>query len=318
MGGQVDAKSESVSAGAPPALATDLIGDLPCVGCSYNLKGLSIRALCPECGTPVRATILARVDPRAEELKPLRTPRLTAFGLMLWAWAAVAAAMCVWGVRLGDLTTILTGVPVGLGILTDLSLLAIALSGIGACAIVCPVREPRSGGTWKAGSAVLAYALLGVVHFALLHVYDGNTGVPYVWTESGDPTRSWVRLAEGVVIAVIILGLRPNAVSLAERSLIMRTGRVDTQPLPALIAALGIAAAGDLVLILGSGFNGTIGALSTIAALVLIAVGSFLFTLGLVGVAFDTMRLRPVLIVPTLGLSDVLSDDRDEARDGDR
>ena len=64
-------------------LASELTGDLPCVRCGYNLRGLSIREHCPECDAPVRATILALVDPRASELKPLRRPRLTGWGLVL-------------------------------------------------------------------------------------------------------------------------------------------------------------------------------------------------------------------------------------------
>lgn len=295
-------------AGAAPALATDLTGNLPCIGCGYNLKGLSVRGLCPECGTAVRATILARVDPMAEELRPLRRPRVTAYGLIVWAWAALAAVVCIWVVRLGDAATVFAGTTVRLAGLVDLSFILIALSGLAAGVLVAPVRGMRPVEVIKPLLGVFAYLLLLFVH-RLLHVeHDGFSGVPYVGPEGIDPGRSLLRLAENLVIVMTILALRPSAVMLAERSLVMRTGRVDTQPMTALVWSLTVASAGDALLIAFGGGNGTLGALRDVAALVLIAVGSFLFTLGLVGVGVDTLRLRRVLIEPTPGLSDVLGE----------
>ena len=37
--------------------ATPIAEDRPCIKCSYNLKGLTSRDRCPECGTPVRARV---------------------------------------------------------------------------------------------------------------------------------------------------------------------------------------------------------------------------------------------------------------------
>jgi hypothetical protein len=77
-------------------LALELTGGMPCVRCGYDLRGLSVRSVCPECGTPIRATILARVDPRARELQPVHTPRLTAGLLVVWSVSALAAAVFAW------------------------------------------------------------------------------------------------------------------------------------------------------------------------------------------------------------------------------
>jgi len=40
---------------SPPAPA-DILVDLRCVGCGYNLRGLPVDGRCPECGTPVAAS----------------------------------------------------------------------------------------------------------------------------------------------------------------------------------------------------------------------------------------------------------------------
>src|SRR5690606_27754218 len=66
--------------GSGPVIARQLKGDLLCIGCGYNLRGLSIREMCPECGIPVRATILGVIDPMADELAPIPRPRLVATG----------------------------------------------------------------------------------------------------------------------------------------------------------------------------------------------------------------------------------------------
>ncbi|MEM7623588.1 MAG: hypothetical protein AAF235_10360 [Planctomycetota bacterium] len=68
-----------------PDVATALLGDLPCVNCSYNLRGLSVRAVCPECKTAVLATVLAVIDPKAEEFSAIGSPRVVAAGFVVWA-----------------------------------------------------------------------------------------------------------------------------------------------------------------------------------------------------------------------------------------
>ncbi|MBL8760751.1 MAG: hypothetical protein JNL50_05545, partial [Phycisphaerae bacterium] len=55
----------------PELLARELTGDLRCAKCAYNLKGLSVRSVCPECGLAISATLLAKVDPHAAELRPI-------------------------------------------------------------------------------------------------------------------------------------------------------------------------------------------------------------------------------------------------------
>jgi hypothetical protein len=292
-----------------PAIATDLTGDLPCIGCGYNLNGLSIRDVCPECGIAVRATILAMVDPMAEELRPIRRPRLVAYGMIVWAWAAIAAALGVWADRLADVVGIWLDRPVALALPERVSLAGIALSGLAAAVFVCPFRRPKAWDTVKAAGGVLLYIPLLFVHYKLHVEYDANpnTGIPFIGPEGIDDGRSMFRLAENLIIVLIVLGLRDHAVSLAERSLVMRTGRVDTQPMIALVASLGLASLGDGLHLAFGGMNGIAADLLYTFELIVIAVGSFLFTLGLIGIGADVVRLRPVLLKPAPGLTDVFA-----------
>lgn len=301
----IAARSPAVSAG----IGFDLTGNLPCIGCGYNLRGLTISGVCSECGTPIRASILAQVDPMAEQLQPIRRPRLVSTGMILWSWGAVVAALLVWVTRLIDVSNELFSLSIRFGSFRQFALLGIASSMLGAMVLIKPTAIMRTWECCKAIGAVLAYIPLLVMHHKLQTGYDLSMGPPFIGPDLLIADRSLLRLAEGALVIVIILGLRGNAIALAERSLVMRLGRVDTQPLIALVWSMLLAMGGDaLVLAFGSG-GAAIGGIVETIALVMISVGSFLFTIGLIGVGVDCVRLRPVLLEPAPGLTDIFQGD---------
>jgi hypothetical protein len=90
----------------------------------------------------------------------------------------------------------------------------------------------------------------------------------------------------------------------------MRMGRVDRQRMLAIAAAVGVAAAGDVVHLLGPRVHGMAARAAESVGNVLIAVGSMLLTVGLVGVALDSARLAPVLLRPPLSIARVMGKPR--------
>ncbi len=256
----------------------------------------------------MRATLLACVDPMAEELRPLRRPRLVAAGMIVWSWAAVAAALTVWAVRLDDVARLWSSPVLDTGWALNAGLFFIALSGLASLVLICPVRGVCLEGRFRALFAALLYAPLLYVHFKLHGEYDRIVGSPFFTSEGLDVGRSLLRLAENLLIVLIVLGLRDNAVSLAQRSIVMRTGRVDTQPMTALVSTLVLASVGDVLRLALPDLGGVPGDLLTTFEQIIIAVGSFLFTLGLFGVGVDTFRLRRVLVRPAPGLVDILDE----------
>jgi hypothetical protein len=306
----------------PRALEMQLNGRLNCIGCGYSLKGLSISASCPECGVAVRGTLLAVVDPKAPELELVRHPFTAATGLVVWSVGAFFAALMVWLMRLGDLAFLwfATAQPM-MRWLPVLAVFGVVVSGIGATlALVKPFNSTRDKDKLAAIGAALAYGPLALIMWKIYHEIDPMMGVVYFDQPPG-AARIALRLASAVLIAVIIIGLRPNALSLADRSMVFRTKRVDRQSMYALIAALGVASAGDVLMLFASDtVPAGVADLTAFSATAFIGIGSLLFTMGLYGMLVDTIRLYPVVRRQPLGLADVLATESEvlEEGNGDR
>lgn len=292
-------------------VARRLTGKLICISCGYDLKGLSIRTACPECGVPVRATLLDAVDPRAEELEPLGAPFLVAHGLVLWSLGALTACLCVWGLRIDEILRNIFDLSLGLRWLGILGTLGVAASGIGALVIIRPHRRVTRLNALRAAIGVAMYIPLTYVYWTIYRSIDMTSGTPIVNPSGQDIERSLLRLSTAVLVTLIILGLRPNAVSLAMRSVIVRTGRVDRQSMYALLASVLLAAIGDVINTIGVLNPGVLGDLLVQFHIVFVAIGSVLITLGLFNVFLDTLRLRPVLWRSGVGLGDVFETNRE-------
>ncbi|HYE61994.1 MAG TPA: hypothetical protein VD997_08345 [Phycisphaerales bacterium] len=283
---------------------SELTGSLPCIRCRYDLKGLSILAQCPECGTPVRATLLAVVDPRASELQPIRRPGLTAAGLITWGVAALLAALGGWALWLiiilpsGDINRFLPA-------LRAIIMVATAASGIGALALIDPHPGIRPRARRMAAAGAAFYVLLLIIVWLMLYKHAATLRLsgPMSWTTTDD-VRTLLGLALAVCLGAIILLLRPNARLLAARSLLLREGRVDRQTLLGLVVVLALAALGDSLSLIGLSIQA--GETFLMLGQSLLLVAAILFTLGLVGVVIDCLRIAKVVAQPPLSLESLL------------
>jgi hypothetical protein len=293
-------------------LARELTGDLPCISCGYNLRSISVLGVCPECATPVRATILARVDPYAGILRPIGHPRIIATGLLLWSVGALVAALLTWGFRIADALEVLTNTPASTGRLIQAAMVALALSAAGAAlSLVAPHRGIPRRQIVLALAALFAYIPLMVLYWQLHAVYDPPRVRPYLETMSPDLTRAMLRLAAAAALLIIVLGLRPNLRLLTARSLVLRMGRVDRQTMMGLAAAILVYAAGDLLHMLAMHLPLTAGNTAFVIGILLIAVGSMLLTVGIVGILIDCTRIVPVVLRPPISRQQVLGEDEE-------
>ncbi len=296
------------------AIARRLTGELFCIGCNYNLHGLSIRSKCPECGIPVRATILGIVDPQADELVPLSAPKLTAIGVNVWSMGATVAVLAIWVLRSAEMLRDVTGSSWTPRFVSWIGVGGLMISMVGAMSLIR--THPAVGRLEAIRSAlsVAMYAPLIYVYSTIYHGFDFSSPSPVLDPGSSAVDRSILRVLMFMLIAGIIWGLRPQAVSLAVRSVVVRTGRVDRQSLYAVLASLGIATIGDFIQIFGSFVSVGIDDLLSIIAVVVISLGSVLFTVGMINICIDCIRLYPVLVRPGVGLSDIFETNRQKSR----
>lgn len=292
---------------SPDQVVASLTGDLLCAACRYQLRGLSVRTKCPECGLPVSTTILTVVDPRASELQPINAPLLVAGGLVLWSAGAVAAAVGAWTL-IADTASraFLNGALVGEWAVW-LVLAGVLLSGVGAIALVRPHAQIAGWAVASAAAGVVLYLPLAFAVWQIHGVLDPVLGGPvYFELRAGLGERTAWRLMACAMIMLIVVLLRPNARLLAGRSMLMRTGRVDRQTMLVLVVALGVAMVGDLTHLVVSGLHGPVPDAARVVGTVLIGVGSALFTVGLVGVMIDCLRICRVVLKPPISYRDIL------------
>ncbi len=281
---------------------------MPCVSCGYNLRQLSVLDVCPECGTPVRATVLAVVDPYASVLQPVRWKRLVAGGLIVWAGGAFAAALISWMLRVVDLYAVISGSEVRFPLWGRAGAALGAMSVVGAIVLIRPHAKIPLWQCVCAAGGVLCGAGVVAMYWKMHVEHDPYHLRPFIETVVAQPTRAWMRILTGGLLAGAMLLLRPSARMLAARSLVLRMGHADRQTMRAMAAALGVAAIGDLVRLAGIYAGAPLQAVLNTLGIVLIAVGSILVTVGLGGLLVDCVRIARVILRPPAALRDVVGD----------
>ena len=303
-----EAEREALAAIA--ALDRRLSGRLPCVVCRYDLQGLSVLGVCPECGSLVRATILAAVDPLAEELKPIDRPVVVAVGLVLWSVGGLLAAVFGWTAWALLLLHGGRAQPVEPGlwaVLTTAVAGLLALAGLGAVGL----RRPHAGLGWRAklvavlGAAAygpLAYVSSRVLEFARVQAVTDATDL---WSPA--PERTLWRLAGAGLALWIIVALRPNVRLLVARSLVIRSGRVDRQTMLAMAAVVLLGVGADVLGVVGRLSGGPVGDVLRMIGTVVMVSAAALLTLGLAGAVADCVRIAWAVLTPARSLRSVLA-----------
>lgn len=286
------------------SLDAALSGSLPCVVCGYELKGLSIRSMCPECGTAVRATILYNVDPKAEEFQPLLTPRFTSWCLVGLPVSALVAALAAWGMRLDDTAAALTGVSGGRNAAvwgTPFVLAGCIGASVSLTGLVRPVRVSPAWKSLAALGALVCMVPLTWTAWMILGI-DRVSPAPY-FGPYPDPNRVVLRLMQTMLLALVLAGFRPNARDLVKRSLAMRTKRVDRQTVLGMILVTGLIMLGDAARWWGgTGDMPQVLAVGTLA----VAVGNLFLVLGMASATADGWRIGHAIRSPAPGLRQVV------------
>jgi hypothetical protein len=317
MGLEPDNLAQGPDAGG---LARSLHGRLPCVTCRYNLQGLSVLGVCPECGTAVRATVLAAVDPLAGELRPIGRPRAVALGTLLWTGGAMVSLVAAlvghgWWLTLGLVGALQSGrTPLWADAMVWVASLALVLAGVGALMI----SRPHGGVPLRTTALALVGGVLLMlagwwVHGSWQSSFRWNSamaGAP-TWlaaTWLPEPDRVLRRLVAGVLMLGSIACLRPIARVLVARCLTIRTGRVDRQTMLGTAASIGVVMLGDALTSFGLSRTGGAGPLLQMIGLSLLGIGLILLVLALVGSLVDGVRIARAIARPGPSMAQVFGE----------
>jgi len=302
-------RSQLAEADPEQAIGLSLSGPMPCISCGYDLQGLSVVGVCPECGAAVRATILAKIDPQAEELAPLLTPRLTAYGLAGGVLAGAVATFAFWALRAVDALSRFTPLDAPAGFVYAmrwLALVSLIAAGAGAMALIRPWRKTGGGQIALALLALPCFAVMLWAAHRVVFLIDATHAAPYFAADVSFARTSTRLVFTGAVIGALLC-VRPAARRLARRSMAMRAGRLNRQTVFAMCGALLVASLGDCfrlaTLSTPSGFDDAL----DIAGTLLIFAGSTLFTVGAVLSAADAVRVARVLLRPAPSLRQVVA-----------
>lgn len=289
----------SQGASEEPVIAATLTERLTCAACAYDLRGLSVLDRCPECGLRIATSILAVIDPRAQEFEPIRRPRLVAFGLLTWSLGGLLAAACAWALRAVELPALNNEPHLiderGAGLLAATGTACLLVSGVGALALIKPARRMLPMGSRLAMMGVALYLPLAAAFWVLHGHLDAALASPY-FGRMPDAERVVIRAVELSLIAAIVLLLRTNARTLAARSAILRTGRVDRQTMYAVAVAAALGVLGDVIRLAATHTDGTPSQVLSIAGVSVVVVASLLLTLGIGGAFIDCARIARALL----------------------
>lgn len=302
---------------APLAVGVELGGDLPCVRCGYNLKGLTVKGMCPECGTSVRTTLLAVVDPTASELRAITFPKATAHGMVLWAFAGFVACVLLWVLQI-------IGTSGASAMLSDAAhvwlrrgvLICVLASGVGSLAFVRPHDGIPLRQRAMSALATLAYVPLLVAVWRLYAREGVRLGAQLGRDE--EVSRTLVRLAASGAILVVLLGLRPTARQLQARWILMRIGAVARQTMLAMAAVVLVWTIGDALVLLSWTLHGGNDELVWMIGRFFILSGSLLFTVGMLSIAMDVWRVHRVIAQRPFDLAQLLTHPRGTVYASDR
>lgn len=287
-------------------LARVLSGDLRCIRCGYDLGGLSVRSGCPECGTPVVATVLSVVDPLASELRPLSRPRVVSASLIAIVGGAFAALVLVWlarGMELAEAMGHGLGRPQWMAVGSTVLLAASVVATLG---VVHPHEGFDRRKSLAAGLGVLLLVPAAYYHGMIQIVHDAFRGSGmFDPSGMGDTRLLWrggICLASGCAVLL----LRPSVRSLLARSVVLRTGSRARQPLLPISVALFVVAGADGLTLAARRASGAVDQVVSMAGPFLVGLAGVMLLMALAGLLRDVIKLAPVLLRPAPGPGEVI------------
>ena len=288
-----------------PPIATQLSGmvvnsSLSCARCGYDLKSLEANGNCPECGEPIRLTIIDVVDPAARRLPPIDRPRVVGNALVGVAITLMLSVLCAAIVLVSNAQTILP-IPVSFLTLNDPVWICIssALALLSVIQLIPLMSLCKRGviqgcrlGIILTGIGLLSWAvLMGASRWILLG--SMNSGVVIF--------ALFDTMLPAVALGTTFTGLRRLVPRLGQRSREFRLAQGSRQRMNDLLAALVVVVIGRTCIAVSHPDSN----LSTLGMIVMVLSIS-LIVIGLVYLVRNTLWIRSSLCSPPPTLQELL------------
>ena len=277
-----------------------LIRQLACVRCGYDLKSLFADSNCPECGEPIRLTIIDTVDPAARRLPPLERPCTIGnalVGVSLFLFLTVACAVLVLLSKASEKLPI----PHFTRTLEDPIWICIssALAFVAFLSLLPLIRLCRCG-TIQEFSVGIALTGLGLLSFAVL--MGASRWILFGTTEFGAIiTLLFDTMLPVLSLGIIFAGLRRLVPRLGQRSREFRLAQSSRQRMSDLLAALVFVVIGRTGISI-SEYDSNLATLGTIMMVLSIT----LILVGLLYLIRNTFWIRSALCSPPPSLQELL------------
>ena len=281
---------------------------LPCARCGYDLRSLAADTDCPECGEPVRLTVIETIDPASKRLDPIQKPKLVGnaiLGVVASYFVSILLAV----------TTLLVHAPNSLPIpqfVRNLPTTGI-LWGAAACGLLtilfliplirmCQLKELAGcrTGVMLTMTGILLWSL-SMVLIDFLLIRDVQPAV-YFGLKYSSFSMLFDTCFPVVSAGLVFSGFRKLVPRLGQRSRAFRQAQGSRQRMSDLLAALVVIIVGRTVIM-----NSPADSNLSILGLIIMVMSVSLIVIGLGYLLRNTIWIRRALVTPPPALTELLN-----------
>ncbi len=284
-----------------------LAQSLPCARCGYDLRSLQADGDCPECGEPIRLTVIETVDPATRRLTPIHKPRKTGnaiTGIVLFFFISsllAVMALCVDAPKSLPIPLFVRRSPISVFVWASAGFSLLSFLSLIPLLQMCRRKELTGCrlGIMLTGTGLLLWSL----SMLMVNMFLLNSGKNYSQYAMLFDTCFPV-----ISAGLIFSGFRKLVPRLGQRSRAFRQAQGSRQRMNDLLAAL-------FVIIIGRTFLVVSGPDSNLSFIGLIVM---VMSISLVAIGFgyllrNTIWIRQALITPPPALSELLKPINDPA-----
>ena len=286
-----------------------LVLQLPCGRCGYNLRGLAADSDCPECGEPIRLTIIEAIDPASRRLTPIQNSN--AIGN-----AILGVVTCFFISSLLAVVAMLIHAPYSFPapqFVRSLPATAVAwaAAGFGVISILflAPILKICKQEEWIGYQSGLMLIVVGISMWSLSMVLADFFLLTY---GSGTPSYGFgIRYSTFAMLldtcfpvvsaGLVFSGFRKLIPRLGQRSRAFRQAQGSRQRMNDLLATLAIVLVGRTILV-----NSPSDSNLSIMGLIIMVMSISFIVIGLGYLLRNTIWIRRALITPPPSLSELL------------